>query len=332
MMNVMLLTAVLAQLSDVSVQAQGRRAGGEWELAITGKGRSLPDESVVGLRFRRIVNRAEWPGREIETRALDRAWGRSASVDRGSFHHRERLAAPGPVEVQLSLHRNEEAPPETLTKILRVASVPDLLAALRADAKRMGRALEEARALLDEVAAGKGRAVRDRLDRARAAAQEEASSSLFSATADLLDRFLADLDGASAERVSAVTGERFGFDAARASLEGIGEIAARERQLALVGEAAWVAHEIARLAESGDARKWARAEPALGKGLKALEETSRAGRSDEMALLLANLEMSYSLASSRLGCTPSDSPEWEKLQHELIRGAALLEESIRDGS
>ncbi len=331
MMNLMLLSTALAQLSDVSGQAQGRRAGGEYELAITGKGRSLPDESVVGLRFRRIVNRAEWPGRDIETRALDRAWGRSASVDRGSFQHRELLAAPGPLELQFTLHRKEEAPPETLTKILRVASVPDLLAALKADVKGMDRALEEARTLLDEVAGGKGRAVRNRLDRARAAAQEEASSNLLSATADLLDRFLADLDGASAERISAVTGERFTCDAARAALGGIREIAARERQLVLVREAAWVAHEIARLAESGDARKWARAELALGKGLKALEETSRAGRSDEMALLLANLEMSYSLASTRLGCTPF-SPEWEKLQHQLIRGATLLEESIRDGS
>ena len=334
MMNTLLLLSMaLLQGPGVSVEGQGRRVGGEYELSIMGKGRRLPDDARVGLRFRRIVNRVDWASGAIETRAMDHVWGRCASVERGTFQHREVLPSPGAVEVEFSFLEGGDAPPEPFTKVFRAAAVPEVLGALRGDVKRMDRALAEARGLLEDLACGKGRAVRKRLEKARLAAQEDAVSSVLSATGEKLDLFLADLEGSleivRADLQSAVTGERFSFESARAALAGIEAIAGREKRLIQVREARWLAHEIARLAESGDARRlWARAEPSIGRSLKALEESSREGRGVELAAFLADLELSFLWAQDTLSSTGSS---WEGLQHRLIQEGATLEESLRRG-
>lgn len=336
MMNALVLCMALAPQSEITVQAHGRRAGEAYELAISGKGRSLPDETIVGVRFRRIANRVEWAGRAIETQPLDRAWGRCVALERGAFHLREPLAGPGEVEITLVFVKPDEtASPEAVSGVFRSASVPEVLGALKADAKRMDRALAGARALLDEAASGKGRALRARLDRARAAAQEETLSSLLSATAVLADLFLADLDGAvetaGADALSSISGEPYSFEAARATLEEIAEIFRREKQLVLVRETRWLAREIASRAEAGDGRGWARAQTSLDRALRALHEPVREARSDALKLHLANLEMSFSLAPGMVECPPSVEPEWERLKAELVRDGALLEESLRRG-
>lgn len=333
MMNVLLLSMALVQGPDVSVQGQGRRVGGEYELSITGKGRRLPDDALVSLRFRRIVNRVDWASGAIETRPMDHVWGRCASIERGSFQHRELLPSPGAVEVEFSIRGEGDVPPVSFTKVFRAAAVPEVLAALRGDAKRMDRALAEGRGLLEDLACGKGRAARKHLEKARLAAQEDAASSVLSATGEKLDQFLADLEGAleiaRADLQSAVTGDRFSFEAARAALAGIEAIAVREKRLIQVREARWLAHEIARLAESGDARRlWARAEPSIGRSLKALEESSREGRSVDLAAFLADLELSFLWAQDTSSLAGTS---WEGLQRRLIQEGATLEESLRRG-
>src|SRR5438034_8666136 len=126
MMNAMILLAALAAQSDVALEAHVRRLGAEYELSITGKSRSLPDGSIASLRFLRMANRIDWAARSIVTQPLDRAWGRFASVERGAFHHRELLAGPGEVEVDVSFQQegSAEAPP-CLTRTIRVGSVPE---------------------------------------------------------------------------------------------------------------------------------------------------------------------------------------------------------------
>src|SRR5437773_12566952 len=113
-----------ASQGDVAVDAQPRRVAGGYELAISGKGRALPDGAVVSLRFRKIVNRADWSTRAIETRPLERAWGRCAWVERGAFQHRELLTVAGDVEVEFSIRptsgeEGSETPLRAWAKIFR---------------------------------------------------------------------------------------------------------------------------------------------------------------------------------------------------------------------
>jgi hypothetical protein len=311
----MLAVAVSAQ-SDLVVQSRTRREAGGCELAIAGKARGFPDGTVVTLRFRRMANRADWTSKEIVTGPLDPSWVRCVSLERGAFHLRERLDPPGDVEVEFVLASQgvEDGPP-ALRQVFHGASVAERIRSLRADAKRMDRAIDEAAA--------------------QRRPREKVPSGELTATADLLDLFLSDVERLrdapprGAVALSSITGGPLSVAGQRETLEWIGEIARRERRLVIVGELRRVTQEILSLAASGEPRKWSRALPGLEKSLQALEEAVREERSDDLNALTADLEMLFNLAPTIVDCPAAAGPEWEKLIPETVHAGATLEASLR---
>ena len=314
----MLAVAALAQ-PDVSAQSRVRREAGGTELSISGKARGLPDETVVALRFRPMANRADWTSGEITTRPLDPSWIRFLPLERGAFHHLERLDSPCDVEVEFVL-----APPgveggaPALRRVFAGASVAERIRALRVDCKKMDGAIEEASL--------QGRP------------PDAPSSGTLSATADLLARFLSDArrlrdlppeKKGSAVALSSITGGPLSGEGQRETLAWIGEVARRERRLVIVGESRRVGQEIVALAGSGETRRWSRSVPSFEKSLQALEEVLREEESDGLKALMADLEMLFNLAPTIVECPASANPEWEKLVRETIQAGALLEESLR---
>lgn len=332
------LVVLLMSQSDLSIEVHSRRAAGAYELTIAGTCRSVPEGAVADLRFRRLVRRVDWDTQRLLTQPDEKAWGRKASLDRGSFRHRELFPSPRDVEVDLFLlpPGDERALPDPgarRTSILRLGTVPETIGALRTDVVRMDRAFAEARTILDGLRSGKKRALLERAERARAAARSDEESTQLPATADLLERFLADLSGAAgseARLVSAVTGAAFTLDSAPSVLEKIEAVGRRERRLILVNEAGRIFREITRLAESGDARAWSRAEPSLEKALQSVESI-RERTWEGLTEVLADLERLFSLAPQRVQCPASVGAEWEKIQTDLSRLVATLEQALREG-
>jgi len=322
-----LMTALLLSLqTDVSLDGRWRGR----ELSISGKARGLPEGTALVLRFRKVVVRIEECGGGFVSRPLETAWDRKIPVEKGAFHHREPAGPSVELEVEavLVLPSGEER----TERVRRFRAPPSVesIRELRKGAREMAAAVERVRSLISAPGAA-------RIEEARRSVRTLASSSPLSATADLLESFLSDLerlresDPAGARPLSSISGEPLTFDGARDRLRWIEEVAERERRLALVREAREVAREILARTESGDVKSWNRASGALDRTLGALVDLARSESDDEFKRLVGGVERLFELAPSAVECPSSVGPEWRELVGRLEREGEALEGQHRAG-
>jgi hypothetical protein len=290
MINALLLLWAVGQDADVAVTGSGRRTGGEYELKISGAGRSLKDQESVSLRFRRLANRIDWTEGSIRTVAVDDEISRTTAVDRNAFVHQERFATPGEVEVVIG---SDDRP---IRRTFRLSTLPEEANAIVAAAKRFDSALRGLRLMVDDIDATKdemcpvGRKqaqLQKRIDWRRKAYREEIAESFLTASADALGRLMADIESAvELERVGkdvtslmfSLTAESFCWDEARVLIGEIESVSLRERGLLAVRALGVLAHEAAEKVRSGNTVGWTRAEKEFSRTIETLFEADQAAR------------------------------------------------------
>lgn len=345
-------------LQDLDVTARASRRGDEYELEIRGRGGALLEESLVGLRFHRRVNRVGWSDGAIGTGPHEEPWGRAAHVAKGAFEHRERCAGPGEVEVVVTFDLPGGGT-RSVVKVFRTAPGAEVPPAVARDARRLERLRGELRELaalaaeyLDDPCSKprRGRELARRLAHRRAELREEERRSLFTGTIDLLRLWLGDLHGAVDARaegkgaegmLSSLSGQPHTGEQALAELTEIEDVLLREQALLLVREAASLRREVeAAAAQAADPARWARFRPALERTLGLLREAEGAARTGprgarfaEIAVglgeALADLDAYLAVAAGKAVCPESVDGELAARGADLSRRLAALEERIR---
>ena len=260
-----LLLAAALQGPDLDLEASSRKREGAFELRFAGKGPALRGHDLVGLRFHRRVNRADWNDRSISTAPLAEPWGRCAHVREGAFVHRERFRAPAEVEVRVIL---DGKGPDFL-RIVRVGAGADVALHLARNVRKASEALASLRELGPETASllerkrgskRRARSLIDSLERRRIGMKEEEETTLLTASVGALLEVVADLQQAAevvgsgkrgGEMRLTLSGEIVSSGAIKACLDGIEEILARERDLVLVQAISAVCDEIASAPPAG---------------------------------------------------------------------------------
>ncbi len=348
-MTTILALVLVCQDPGAAVQGRVRKGDGEHELAIRGRSAELEEGSEVRLRFRRIVNRVDWERGRIETGPAEASWDRSAPVESGMFFHRETIAVPG--EIQVEIRAGESGP---ITRVFRVGQGSDLAVAVRRGAQRIEASLGAARDLLEELeavleppgmAARRAKDLRRRAQRRIAAWREEAGGSALSASAGLLSGVISDLeaaiDCAAGGRpcegvVSSVSGMPFSTAQARGHLDQVEAVLLRERALFVVRGAAVLREEIVRAAASGCPFAWSRVESQAGTSLaafrQAVEDLSCAPLGDgpdSMAALVEGTGEVLGLAGSAVHCPRSVEGRMEERLRSLEEQTGRVEQALR---
>jgi hypothetical protein len=339
MTNAVWMLALLAQDAELGLDARTRRVGAEYELTITGRVRGQAEGATVGLRFHRITRRANWEDRTIETAPSEEGPGRAALVEEGRFAHVERFDAPGDVEVRF-LVDGAEAP---LRRVLRVGSPGDVVGAVNAASKRIDDAARDLVALVDAAErcpedgtpeAKRKQELRRRLAKAMESAGRAADSAALPAAAGVLRALAADVEAAVVARledrplcrwISNLSGQSFCLDDARAYLEGVEDLASRERSLALLGELESSRAAAADAVFASDKRRWNRAVHAARQALDAV----RRAADRRLADLPAEVEEFLHVAEAAMACEGAVEVDFRDRHEALAAKAAGLERELR---
>lgn len=280
------------------------------EIVLTGKFRGATEPAAAVVRFRRIVRRAEWSTGEVAEVALDRPWERRVAVEKGMFVCRERFDGPGRVEVEAAI-----APDGAPSRgAFRVGTSADAAAEFRREVKRTAALLDEARALLE---AESPRPLR--LEKAREAAMEAASTGALSATGDQLSLFLSDVErlagpSGAARPLSSVTGGPLTRSVATETLGWIRSLAATERRRVIVDELRELAGEIRSRVAAGDSKAWNRASAGIDRALGGWIAAALEEGTDEVKERAAVVERLFQLAPGMVDNLPSVRSEWDELE------------------
>jgi hypothetical protein len=363
-MKVLLLAALLAQDPEVVLSARAKKGAEGYELQVRGQGPGLSEEAKVSLRLRRLVNRLEWADGSLSTIPLDPPAVRTPFATQGAFNHREIFRGPQELAIEVVVETPDGTSRPPVLGTVRIAPGYEVAAALKRDARRAAAALEEARRRSDEIAlladsscpasARQLGALRKRLERQRAAWADADAGTLLSATAPLVEGFLADLDRAIDavaggqgldQAVSGLSGEPLSVDEARRNLETIERVLLREQALVLLREAQEARRDIGQAAATGCPFRWARVEASAARTLAALrefEEDVRSGpqgpcfaelteceKGPSLAEILQTTQEFLNVASSAVVCPRSVEGELEQLEGRLNERGAQLEEHLR---
>lgn len=343
MMETLLALAVAMQDPDLAVQGRVRRRGGEYELTLAGRGKSLEEDMTVGLRFHPVTRRLSWEDRRIETFTPEEAAaGRSVAVKKGGFAHVERFAAPGEVEVRILLEKEGREPAAPIVRTFRLAPGHDVVEAVERDLREIGRAgegllalLEEGEGILDAPcgAGRRGREYRAKLARRIAGWRETLSRNALAASAAAFVRLVDDVEGTAhspcVRPLSSLSGRPFHLEETAAYLEGIREAMEREAAIAVAGEIEAVRAEAVAVARAGDARAWDRAEASFRKTIDALRAflAPREGAKGES--LLSRTEDLLQVAAAAVACPGSVGMQLEEQQESLACAIREFEEEKR---
>lgn len=149
MIPLLVLSLAAAQEPKLRISGESETTDAGYALAVSGRAESLPDGTVVRLRFERPGHRFDPASRSLEPASL--SWVRLVKAKAGGFAHREALSGPGEVGVVASVERGDQDPREAesvprlrAARLFRAGSTAEVLAA-RARARK---ALEEAAASL----------------------------------------------------------------------------------------------------------------------------------------------------------------------------------------
>lgn len=329
MTNAMWLLALLAQDPELGLDARSRRAGTEWELTLAGTLRGAADGASVGLRFHRVTRRANWEDRSIETAPSDDGPGRAATLERGRFAHVERFDAPGEVEVRVLLDAGE------VRRSVRVGTPGDVAGSVHAASKRIDDALRDLAALAE--LAGRGaekRELRRSLDRAAESARKASDSPGLPAAAGALRSLAADVEAAVAAMledrplcrwISNLSGQSFCLEDAPAFIEGIEELASRERGLALLGELEAARRAAVDAVFASDRKRWNRGLHAARQAIEAL----RRAADERLAGVVDGTEALLGLGESAMACEGGTDPEFRERHEALTAACEALERELR---
>ncbi len=293
MINALLLALVL-QEGDVTVTGHGRRQGGEYDLAVVGKGKGLRDYEVVSLAFRRLVNQLRWADGTIVSAPAEEEIRREATVENHEFVHHERFAIPGDVDVRIVRAHPDGAPAEmdVLRRVFRASSLSEQAHAIGSAAKRFDGALRGVRLLLEDLESvrkescppsRKQSQLQKRIDWRRNAYREEIADSYLAASARALTQLMTDIETAldlerhgkdTCSMLASLSGKPFSWDELPAQLEAIEAASLRERALLIVKTVEATAEE---MTTAG------RAEKEAARALDVLQEVDHAWRIGESA-------------------------------------------------
>jgi hypothetical protein len=363
MMNAVLVLALWCQDGDLSVSAKAKREDREFELTISGKGRSLQDQETVTLRLRRLANRLNWTDGAIVTEPTGDELRRMAQVDQQAFVVAERFPTAGEVEVRVSSGNPESGTAETslVHRVFRVASATEEAHAIASDAGAIDSALRHLKLMLDDLErlrkdpappARKQARLERRVDWRKNAYRQELAHSYLSASARALALWIDDVEQASEleqagkespAMLSSLTGAPFSWEAARDELSTIETASLRERALLIVLEVGALVRQIAAAAAAGDARSWAHHDRDLTRALDVLRETDGKFRigpfggpyashvdlsSGTLGELIVQAGAYLRSAEASLQCAPSN-PEFEELGRMLTDRIAAFEVRLR---
>ncbi len=344
MMETLMALAVVLQDPDLSVQGRVRKRGGEYELTLVGRGKSLEDGATVGLRFHPVSRRLAWEDRSIGAfTPAEAAAGRSAAVRKGAFTHVERFDAPGTVEVRILIEREGKPPLDPIVRTFRLAPGSEVAGAVEADLAELERSgegllalLEEGEGILDAPcgAGRRGREYRIKLERRVASWREAMSRSALPAAAEAFARLVGDVETAAyspcVRPLSSLSGRPFHLEETAGYLEGIREAMAREARIVIAGEIEAVRAEVVALARVGDSRAWDRAEGPIRKSLDALRGllSKREWASEKSVELLDRTDELVRMAASAVVCPGSAAMELEERQESLACAIQEFEEEI----
>jgi len=358
MMNALLVLALLTQDADLSVTGKAKREDKEYELTVSGRGKSLQDHDQVRLRFTRFANRVNWSDGAIVTEAVDDDSERVAPVEKQAFTHPERFRTAGEVEVRIGLG------PEgfQVRRILRAASPHETAHAIVSDAKQIdavllaaGRMLADLEALKKDPAPPMKRQGRlqKRVEWRKNASRQEIAHSFLSASAQALERWmddvehLAELEQAGKDNaglLSSLSGKPFTGEEAKAQLSTIEAVSLRERALLIVREVVALGRDIAAAVSAGDAASFARKDKEFTKTVEMLREADgvfRKAPSGGRYAALVDLNGStiddlvieaagyLQAAAGCIHCTPSSVSDFDDLGRKLMDRAAAFEVRIR---
>ena len=344
MMETLLVLAVALQDPDLAVQGRVRRRGGEYELTLAGRGKSLEEGATVGLRFHPVSRRLAWDDRSIGVfTPVEAAAGRVAEAKKGAFTHVERFAAPGSVEVRILIEREGKPALEPIARTFRLAPGSEVAEAVDAGLAELERAgdgllalLEEGEGILDAPcgAGRRGRDYRARVERRVAGWRESMSKSALPAAAEAFTRLIGDVETSvhspCVRPLSSLSGRPFHLEETSAYLEGIREAMEREAKLVVAGELESIRAEAVGLARAGDGRAWDRAEGSIRKSLDALRSFlgKREWASGRFAELLDQTVDVVQMAASAVGCPGSSGLELEERQEALGGAIRALEQEM----
>ncbi len=344
-METLLALALAVQDPDLAVQGRVRRRGGEYELALAGRGKSLEEGMTVSLRFHPAGRRLAWEDRSIEDALPEEASaGRSVPVKRGGFVHVERFGAPGTVEVRILLEKEGAAPLPPIVRTFRLATGREAAEALERDFRELRRAgegllalVEEGEGILDAPcgAGRRGREYRLKLERRFGAWREAMAASSLRASADAFARLIGDVESAAhspcVRPISALSGRPFHLETTPEYVEGILEAAEREAAIVLAGEIEEIRAEAAALVSRGDARAWARAEAEMRRNLEGLREgaASRRPYQERLESLVGGAEELVGLSASAVVCPGSVAMQVEERQDSLATAIREFQEEMR---
>jgi len=340
MMETLLALALVVQDPDLAVQGRVRKRGGEYELTLVGRGKSLEEDMTVGLRFHPVARRLDWESRSIGTFTPEEAAaGRCAPVKRGAFTHVERFAAPGVVEVRILLEKEGKGPIAPIVRTFRLAPGSEVAEALESDLKELARAgeglltlIEEGEGILDAPcgAGRRGREYRLKLERRVAGWREAMSRISLPAAAEAFARLAGDVESAAhspcVRPLSSLSGRPFFVEETPAYLEGIREAMERETMIIVAGELEAIRAEAVALARVGDSRGWNRAEASLRKSLDALR--GPVARNGKLASILARTDEIVQLAASAIVCPGSVGMQLEDQQESLEASIREFQEEM----
>jgi hypothetical protein len=358
MMNALLVLALLTQDADLSVTGKAKREDKEYELTVSGKGKSLQDHDQVRLRFTRFANRLNWADGSITTEAIDDDSERVAPVEKHAFTHPERFPTAGDVEVRIGL--GPEGFP--IRRMFRTASPHEAAHAIAADAKQFDAALHGAGQMIADVEALKkdpappmkrqGR-LQKRVDWRKNAYRQEIAHSFLTASAHALSLWMEDVENAAeleqagkdhAAMLSSLSGKPFTWEEARAQLSTIEAVSLRERALLIVREIVALGRDIAAAVAAGDAASFTRKDKDFTKTLEMLREDDGVFRKGPFggryaALVDLNGSTIDDLAIEASGylqagagcvhCAPSSVSDFDELGRKLMDRAAAFEVRIR---
>jgi hypothetical protein len=336
--------AVALQDPDLAVQGRVRKRGGEYELTLVGRGKSLEDGATVGLRFHPVARRLSWEDRSIEVfTPSEAAAGRAVEVKKGAFAHVERFAAPGTVEVRILIERDGKPALDPIVRTFRLAPAAEVAEAIESDLAALDRAgeallvlLEEGEGILDAPcgAGRRGREYRAKVERRVAGWREAMSKSALPAAAEAFTRLIGDVETSvhspCVRPLSSLSGRPFHLEEVSSYLEGIREAMGREARVAVAGEIEAIRAEVVGLARAGDSRAWDRAEGGIRKSLEALRGflAGREWASEKFVELLDQTSELVQMAASAVSCPGSVGLELEERQEAVGCAIRAFEQEI----
>jgi hypothetical protein len=339
MTNVLWMLALMAQDAELGLDVKTRRTGTEYELSIAGRIAGAADGTTVGLRFHRLTRRARWEDRAIESAVEEDGPGRAAALEQGRFTHVERFDAPGEVEVRFIVD-GADAP---VRRQLRVGTPGDVVGAAQAAAKRIDDALRALAVLAEEagrcpeegaVGAKRKQELRRLLAKAREVAGRAVDGVALPAAAGALKCLAADIDAAVSAHledrplcrwISNLSGASFCLEDAAGYLEGVEDLALRERSVVLLGELESARTAAAEAAMGSDRKRWNRSLHAA----KQAVEAARRAADPRLGNLPDEVETFLGVAEAAMTCENAAEAGFRELHQELSEKVSILDRALR---